>query len=51
MYIDFEYPRYGGRISAIFENKFNENTQCNHGYAYFQARNNCAHGLLMKVGQ
>ena len=35
MYIDFdEYPRYIGRNSEMFENNFNKNIQCVHGYAY-----------------
>ena len=39
MYIDFyEHSRYSGRTSAIFEKKFNESIQCDHGYAYYPGK-------------
>ena len=35
MYIDFyEYPRYSGRNSEIFEKYVNANIKCEHGYVY-----------------
>ena len=51
MYIFFdEYSRYSGRISEIKE-FLNGNIQCNHGYAYYSDRKNCAHGLMRLVGK
>ena len=35
MYIAFyEYPRYSGRTSTIFEKNVKESIECDHGYAY-----------------
>ena len=52
MYIDFdEYLRYSGRTSEIFEKNVYEIIQCDHGYAYYSGKKNCAHGLISKVGQ
>ena len=51
-HIDFdEYPRYSGRTSTISEKTGDECIQCDHGYAYSSGKNNCAHGLIRKVGK
>ena len=45
MYIDFdEYPHYSGRTSEIFEKTFNENIQCDHGYAYSSGKKHLHRG-------